>query len=64
MAKFTNFEQLREYLYDECEFLVERLIDSYEDLTEFDKASYIGQIRAYNDILSEIRQSLKHDEVE
>lgn len=59
-----TFEELRDYLWEERQGLLEILHERLEELTEFQRGSYHGEINAYSDVLSTLRSILKYGEVE
>ena len=58
-----TFEQLRSHIWDERQYILELIPESMEDATEFERARWVGMIYVYDDILSELRNTLKYGEL-
>lgn len=59
-----NFEQLREFLWEERLSILETLNERLEELTAFQQGRYNGEIMAYDEILGILRNVLKYGDVE
>lgn len=62
MYQIKNFEDLREHIWEERYGSMESLANSIEELTEFQRGSYHGEIMAYENLLSVLRDILKYGE--
>ncbi len=59
-----DLDKLREHVVDERDHCSEYLIDMMEEFNSFNRGRYKGQIEAYDEILSIIRNIMKHGNVE
>lgn len=59
-----TFEELRTHIWEERQHWLERIAESLEESTEFNRGSWTGLIMAYDDVLSTLRTSLKYGEPE
>ena len=61
-ASIKTFEEFREYVFELKSDAKEYLVESLEDLSEFNRGRSIGYVDACNDILETLRQILKYGE--
>ena len=59
-----TFEQLRSHIWDERQHRLEAIPEEMEYSSEFERGRWTGIISAYDDILSELRTTLKYGEPE
>lgn len=57
-----ELEKLRSEIFDWKDTASESLIDSLEELNEFDRGRYQGMFHAYDDVTDYIRSKLKYGE--
>jgi hypothetical protein len=62
MYQIKTFEDFRSYLQDERYDALESLADRIEELTEFQRGSYHGEIATYDNMLGLLRDILKYGE--
>jgi hypothetical protein len=62
MRNIKTFEELREWVWSEKQDLSELLIDRLEELTEFQRGSYCGEINGYQIVLDELRCIIKYSD--
>ena len=59
-----TFEELRSHILEDKHDMMEHSINELEESTEFSRGRVVGYIWALNNILAELRASLKYGEPE
>lgn len=59
-----NFEELRDYLLEEKHNLLEDLADRLEELSEFQRGRFQGEIRGIEAVMYILRNALKYGDIE
>lgn len=59
-SHIETFEELRDHLLEEKYFVSDSLLENLEELTEFQRGRYRGELDAYQDIIDTLRNILKY----
>ncbi len=62
MHQIRTFEDLRNHVYDEKINALECLSERLEELTEFQRGSYHGEVMTYDNLLHLLQNILKYGE--
>lgn len=55
-----NFEELREHLWEERQYLQEELMDRLDELSEFERGRFQGEYKALDGVIGTLRNILKY----